>query len=185
MAPFYPLISAATAAAGLSYGDPATRAAYLARQYPGDTPDDARSMGSSQYGCLLHARACLREAGLDGTCLYRGKEIDVLRCAYAPYIGQIQGLIETLARHHGWYATDDLADVQPADLLVVGEGTSTHGLVVVGTDGATVYSVDGGQTDPQNAPHGTAIKACQRTLGARAGQGVWLGDRRVQCRIRL
>lgn len=187
MSPFYPLIHAAETAADLSYGDPKKRADYLAWLYPGDTPAHAAEMGASQYGCLLHARACLRACGLEGEVSYHGKTVDLLRCAYAPLIGQIGPMLLTLARTRGWLQSnsDDLHDIRPADIVIVGEGTTTHGLVVVATDGATIHSIDGGQTDPRNGGRGTAIRRCQRTIGTRAGRGVYLGDREVQWRIRL
>jgi hypothetical protein len=192
MAPFYPLIHAAESAVDLSYGDPATRDRYLAWLYPGDTPAHADEMGSQQYGCLLHARASLRACDLEGEVSYNGRTVDLLRCAYAPRIGQIGPMLLTLATVRGWLESnpDDLHDVRPADILIVGEGSQTHGLVVTAVDGATIYSVDGGQDDwgnlkPNGKPYGTAIRRCQRTIGTRAGRGVWLGDREIKWRIRL
>lgn len=181
--PNYMVSRAAETAVDLTYGDPETRARYLAWLYPGDTEAHARDMGSRQYGCLLHARACLREAGLDGTCRFGGREIDVLRCAYAPLLGQIGPMLQTLAMAHGWLETTDLLTVQPADILLIGEGMQTHGVVVVGVDGSTVHAVDGGQTDPMNGGRGTAIRRVVRTIGSRNGR-VWLGDREVKWRIR-
>lgn len=183
MSPNLLVIQAAESAVDLTYGDPETRPRYLAWTLPTDTPFDANDIGSKRYLCLLHARACLREAGLDGTCLYNGREIDVLRCAYAPLVGQIGPMLWTLAKARGWLETKDLLDVQPGDILVIGEGTKTHGVVVVGVDGSAVHAVDGGQVDAMNGGRGTAIRRCVRTIGSRNGQ-VWLGDKEVKWRIR-
>jgi hypothetical protein len=174
---------AAEEAVDLSYGDHETRARYLDWLYPADTPEHAKDMGSKQYGCLLHARACLREAGLDGSCRFGGREIDVLRCAYQPLMGQVAGMLQTLGMARGWLSTKDLIDVQPADILLIGDGAQTHGVVVVGVDGSTVHAVDGGQTDVMNGGKGTAIRRCVRTIGSRNGR-VYLGDREIKWRIR-
>lgn len=179
------IAQAAEARAGLSYSS--DRKAYAAWLFPTDTPAQADEMASSLYACLLHVRACLREVGLDGTCHYRGALVDVLREPYALHLGDIGPMLVTLARERGWYssAEADLLDLQAGDAVIVGTGTSTHGLVVTGFDGSTIYSVDGGQTDAGNHFRGTAILACKRPLWRRDVPGVYLGDRRVQCRIRL
>ena len=202
MSPFYPLIHAADSAAGLCYGDPAKREAYLAWQYPGDTAFAADDMGRGQYGCLLHARACLRACDLDGEADYHGKRIDLLRCAYFPLIGQIEGMLETLARARGWYSTTDLHDIRPADILLVGYGGQapkdpaerarwkatwggvTHGMVATAIDDNFLLSVDGGQLDEDNPPHGSAIAQCESRVEMRGTQ-VWIDGRRLRCRIRV
>lgn len=199
---YHPLIEAAESAADLSYGDPATRARYLAWLYPGDTPHDANDMGKGQYACLLHARACLRACDLEGEVSYRGRTVDLLRCSYKAYIGQIEGMLETLARARGWYETTDLHDVRPADILIVGYGGQApkdpteyarwkatwggvaHGMVVTATDGATIYHTDGGQTDVRNAGRGTAILRCESQLDVRGTQA-WIDGRRIRWRLRL
>ena len=92
-------------------------------------------------------------------------------------------MLWTLAKARGWLETKDLLDVQPGDILVIGEGTQTHGVVVVGVDGSTVHAVDGGQVDSRNGGKGTAIRRRVRTIGSRNGR-VWLGDKEVKWRIR-
>lgn len=202
MSPFLPLVHAAETAADLSYGARDKRAAYLAWLYPGDAAADAADMGSKQYACLLHARACLRACDLEGEVSYHGKTVDLLRCAYAPYIGQIEGMLETLARARGWYETTDLHEVRPADILIVGYGGSApkdpteyarwkatwggvaHGMVVTAVDGKTIFHTDGGQKDVRNAGRGTAILRCESQLSVRGTQA-WIDGRRVRCRIRL
>lgn len=120
---------------GASYSDPNRRAEYLAHQYPGDTPFNAREMGSYQSGCLLFARGCLahqrRADGspeIDGTITWRGKRIDALRAPYAApeLLGQIDGLLQEFASQRGLlvracHQRPDLPELLvPGDILAVG-----------------------------------------------------------------
>jgi hypothetical protein len=198
---------------GLSYGNKITRVAYLQHQYNGDVdakgnPNaNAYSMGSGQYGCQLHQRGALAHADVDGMIVYRGKSVDILRCPYADYIGQIDEMMQAFGKARGLLVSDPsaLGDAQIADLLVIGYGGSAptdpavkaswlaswggvaHGLVVTDVRGALIESSDGGQIDADNAGKGTAIKQCERSLVKRAN-GWWLEDargaRRINYRIR-
>lgn len=198
---------------GLSYGNLTTRLPYLKHCYGGDvTPQgnpnaDAQSMGSGQYACQLHQRGVLAEDEVDGMIVYRGKEVDILRCAYAPYIGQIDAMLQALGKARGLLVTggDALGDIQPADLVTIGMGGKApddpaekarwlaewggvaHGVFVTGVRGTTILCTDGGQQDPANVPHGTAIANCERYLVKRTN-GWWLADahgaKRINWRIR-
>jgi hypothetical protein len=206
------LVSTALSYQNFSYGDPDKRRAYLLHQYNGDVDDTgeptaaAKEFGKTQYGCLLHARGVLAENQVDGTIPFRGKLVDVLRCSYrVPYLGLVETMLQELARARGLLVMhtdqESIADVQPADLLVIGEGGQApadpaqrqvwlanaggvaHGVFVTGVDGQTIESVDGGGIDPLNSCHGSLIRRCVRTVGVRNGK-LWLNDRRISWRLR-
>ena len=204
---------------GLSYGDKSKRSAYAKAIHPFDDLAAAVQMASTQSACLLHARAILatqKDADgawcLPGEITLNGRRIDALRTPYAKTIGQIETLLTEWGRQHGYltpqfHRGDAQPDIRPGDLVMVGQGGSppkdatarqrwlqewggvAHGFVVVGTGGAEVMSVDGGQDDhanltPQGRPRPTAIRARTRTL-VRKASGWWLGDRRLAWRIRV
>lgn len=202
------LVARALQCPGLSYGNPATRAAYLALHYPGDTPKDAAEMGAKQSACMLFVRGLLAGDETDGMITYRGKLVDILRGPYAAYVGQIGPMLSTLGQQKKIITSEQAAfsDVQPADMIVIGQGGSApqdaaakaawlrdwggleHALFVTGFDGDVVESVDGGQTDPQNASRSTAVATRRRTLIKRNGV-LWLADdsgaaRRIGWRLR-
>lgn len=206
-------------AVGLSYGDPKKRTAYARAIHPFDDLAAAVQMASTQSACLLRARAILatQKDGDDAWCLpgeitLNGRKIDALRTPYAKTIGQIETLLTEWGRQHGYLTPDlwrgvDPPDIRPGDLVLVGQGGSppsdpvarakwlqewggvAHGFVVVGTGGAEVMSVDGGQDDHLNLdskgrPRPTAIRPRTRTL-VHKHNGWWLGDRRLNWRIRV
>lgn len=207
------LVARALECDGLSFGDLAKRPLYLLHQYNGDVTAEgsptaaATDMGRGQYGCILHGRGLLAEDEVDGTIVYHGKSMDILRCAYAPLIGQIEGMMQAFAKARRLLVDsgDDLSDIQPADLVVIGMGGQApsdpaakakwladwggvaHGVFVTGVSGDKIESVDGGQSDEKNPPHGSAIKRCERRLVKHAN-GWWLHDnhgaRRINWRLR-
>ena len=207
-------VMAALDTVGLSYGDPKKRPAYARAIHPFDDLAAAVQMASTQSACLLHARAILatQQDGDGAWCLpgeiaLNGRKVDALRTPYAKTLGQIETLLTEWGRQHGYltphfHRGDAQPDIRPGDLVMVGQGGSptrdkavraqwerewggvAHGFVVVGTGGAEVMSVDGGQTDTLNRGLPTAIRSRTRTL-VRKGNGWWLGDRRLNWRIRV
>lgn len=207
-------VMAALDTVGLSYGDPKKRPDYARAIHPFDDPAAAVQMASTQSACLLHARAILatQKDGGDAWCLpgeitLNGRRIDALRTPYAKTVGQIETLLTEWGRQHGYltdrfHRGDAQPDIRPGDIVLVGQGGSppsdpvarakwlqewggvAHGFVVVGTGGAEVMSVDGGQTDTLNRGLPTAIRPRTRTL-VRKANGWWLGDRRLSWRIRV
>ncbi len=199
---------------GLSYGDPKKRHKYARTIHPFDDLATAVQMASTQSACLLHARAILavQKDADDAWCLpgeitRNGRRVDALRTPYAQTLGQIETLLTEWGRQHGYLTPDpwrgvDPPDIRPGDIVLVGQGGSppkdavaraqwlqkwggvAHGFVVVGTGGAEVMSVDGGQPDPLNGNRPTAIRSRTRTL-VRKANGWWLGDRRLNWRIRV
>lgn len=204
---------------GLSYGDPKKRPEYARAIHPFDDLAAAVQMASTQSACLLHARAILatqKDADgawcLPGEIILNGRKVDALRTPYAKTLGQIETLLTEWGRQHGYLAAqfhrgDAQPDIRPGDLVLVGQGGSppkdrderarwerewggvAHGFVVVGTGGAEIMSVDGGQDDQLNLddkkrPRPTAIRSRTRTL-VRKANGWWLGDRRLNWRIRV
>ncbi len=118
---------------GLSFGNKATRRAYLLDCYPGDRdehgePDgNAVSMGAGQSSCLLHCRGVLAADECDGEVSWHGKALDVLRCPYhdPSVFTQIDGLLFELGRQKGVLVTaaagaDQLADIGPANIVTIG-----------------------------------------------------------------
>ncbi len=202
------LIAIADGCAGLSYGDPATRPRYLSHLYGGDSAFNANDMGRKQYGCMLTGRGHLAADETDGMILYHGKQVDILRCPYATYIGQIDEMLQAFAKARGLFVAtgDALGDIEPADYLVIGSGGIApkdaaakaswlaswggvaHGIFVTVVDGTSVRTIEGGKRDPKNSGYGTAIGACERTIRPRAN-GYWLEDgngdsRRINWRMR-
>jgi hypothetical protein len=171
----------ARACHGLCYGDPAKRAAYLEHQYRGDTPRNAASMGSSQSGCLLHIRGTLGLEGLDDDATFRGRLVDIFDGAYVDEIGMVEGLLLTWVQQRGGgalsYRGPERPELRTGEVVVIGEGLATHGLIVLEQDGDQVVSSDGGQPDGRNGGRPTAIAERTRTL-ARGPGGTWtLGGR--------
>lgn len=149
---------------------------------------------------------------LPGEITRNGRRIDAMRTPYAQTLGQIETLLTEWGRQYGYLTPDlwrgvDPPDIRPGDIVLVGQGGSApkdpavrakwlqewggvaHGFVVVGTGGDAVMSVDGGQDDLANLdskgrPRPTAIRSRTRTL-VRKGNGWWLGDRRLNWRIRV
>ncbi len=205
------LVAGALECKDLSFGNRATQRAYLLHQYRGDVDASgepnaaAKEMGKKQYGCLLHCRGVLGADETDGMMVYRGKTIDILRCAYAPLIGQIETMMKEFARARGLLVEHDdqdaISDIQPGDILLIGErgsapedaaeharwvrdaGGVAHGVFVTGVEGDTITSVDGGGSDPLNPPYGSLIRQCVRTVNVIRGKK-WLGDRRISWRLR-
>lgn len=151
---------------------------------------------------------------LDGLIRWRGGNLDALRTPYAKTIGLIESLLWELAKQRDWmlaslWQGDALADgtplppeLLPGDVVVVGNlgsppqlephrsqwqatwGGTIHGLVVERTQGATVVSIDGGQTDEGNGNRPTAIQRRERQL-VRKANGWWLGGRRLNWALRV
>lgn len=129
------VVALALSLEGASYGNATRRAEYLAHQYPGDTPFNAKDMGSHQSGCLLFARGCLahqrRADGspeIDGTITWNEQRLDALRAPYAApeLLGMIDGLLQELASQRGLLVRDcykrpDLPELlAPGDILAIG-----------------------------------------------------------------
>lgn len=119
-----------------SFGDKETCDRYLEVCFPGDTPADARSMGSRMYSCLMFARgiaARQKKADgspeIDGEILWRGKRIDALRCPYVQHIGMIENLLYEHARQHGGlkerlWLEPEAPVFEGGDVVVIGKGGS-------------------------------------------------------------
>lgn len=212
------LVARALSRQGQCYGAPDTRTPYLLGQYPGDVARSgmptaaAQDMGRRQSGCLLFGRGVLAADEVDGVVSWGGKPRDVLRESYASpaFLGKVEAMLLVLARARGclierMWTGDDLPDLRPADLLVIGQGGSpptdpaeerrwrlewggvAHGAFVVERSGYLVSSVDGGVADGANGGKPTAIRACARRLERRPN-GWWLcsasSDRRLNYVIR-
>ena len=187
---------------GLCYGDPAKRAAYRDFIYAFDGPH-ADEFASEMISCLMFAKALMAHNEVNGVITYRGVRRDVLHESYVNFIGQIDLLIQGLAKQNDLLVRSDDASayelraaIDPGSLVVHGAlgrlpkgekekaehlatwGGIAHGLVVTGVEGETVLSVDGGQLDELNKNRSTAIEARERDFSIRKGK-LWLGDRRV------
>lgn len=129
------IVAAALSYTGCSWGDPATRERYCKHMCPGDTPANARQMGSRQSACLLHCKAVLGEQRrgdgspeLDGTIMWKGRPVDLWTAPYAgPLLGTIEGLLFELGRQRGvlktrLYEGEAVPDLHPGDIVLVGQG---------------------------------------------------------------
>lgn len=194
---------------GLRYGDSSKRQAYKQQLFRFDKPSDQESMARVMISCMIFARSLMADNEVDGTITYRGRpRVDVLREPYAKHVGQIDDLVQELARQRGLrfrssdVTTDALeAMIEPGTLVVHGAGGSlptdialrqkhldewggiAHGLVVVDRKGDKLFSVDGGQLDLNNRDNNgrsrsTAIEDREREISVRNGK-LWVGDRRV------
>ena len=178
------IVNTALAQEGLSYG--ADRMPYLALCYAGDTAQDAAEMGRRQSSCGLVARGILRIAEVDGGLIWQGVAVDVLRDPYARLMQHgcyAITLLETLGRDRQlWVPAREGGDPQPGDIIVIGADTpgwggGEHVLTCVDRDGDLVESIDGGQTDPANGGHSTAVRKRQRTLVRVPGtEELWLAS---------
>ena len=196
------LVAMALEKVGLCYGDPAKRPAYRDFIYAFDG-DNADAFASKMISCLMFAKALLAHNEVNGVITYRAVRRDVLHESYANFIGQIDLLLQGLAKQNGLLVRNEdvsvetlRAAIEPGCLVVHGAGGQlpkeeparsqhiatwggiAHGLVATGVEGETVLSVDGGQLDPQNSNRSTAIAAREREFSVRKGK-LWLGDRRV------
>jgi len=200
------LVTRALMVEGLCYGDPQKRQAYKAHLFPGDSDQDADIFASGMASCLLHGRGLLAADEVDGVVRYHGQALDVLRGPYAAHIGEVEGLLQQLARARGLLVTslsppaDVEALLKPGAVLVHGQGGSlppagpgreallrawggvVHGLFVTGVEprkvGWVVESVDGGQVDLANRSRCTAIRKVSRLAVHRPDGSWWVGSRR-------
>lgn len=129
------IVATALSYTGCSWGDPAQRSRYCQHMYPGDTPANARQMGSKQSACLLHCKAVLGEQRrgdgspeLDGVIQWHGRPVDLWTAPYAgALLGTIEGLLFELGRQRGvlqtkLYEGEAVPDLRPSDIVLVGQG---------------------------------------------------------------
>jgi len=180
-------IDAARGLAGLSWGNPATRAEMARRLAPKDRPDDALAMSAAQSNCAIACCAALYETGIDGLVRgFRGKPVcDPLR---EPRVRRYDAVIYlgVLADQTGTKRAPCAgADLLPGSWLLIGggeaEGGPAHVVMVVGVrDDGTLDTVEGGKLDPGNPRTGaegcTAIKADRREVVAGPGGSWWVQD---------
>lgn len=164
------IVMIAEGADGLSYGtDPNGYSAFL---FESDSDAQALQMAAADYSCALTVRAICAKAGVDGSCHFEGRERDVLREPYAELTGLAVALLIELATARGlWSAHPTLADLQPGVVVLI--EAPDHVLTIVKRTeqgGAVILeSIEGGQTDPLNHGHGTAIH--RKTRYAEQGPG--------------
>jgi hypothetical protein len=173
------IVSYALTLEGLSFGD--TREKYIAVIYPFDNSAQARQMGATQESCGLTCEAILRASEVDGTCKLLGITRDHLRVPYASRLGTTVSMQEQLGHERGLWVSATQAgrpDIEAGDMVTIGGGAAfggtTHALTVtgVGTDGL-LETIEGGQPDPGNGGHCTAIRRKRREVYVRNG-GLWL-----------
>lgn len=138
--------------------------------YPHDTEKNAKDFAASQLSCALFGGAVLRLAGADE------RELDI---PYANQLGEAVTIIERIARRHGaWRDSGASGSPQPGDVAIIGynrlaswsRGGSPkefHVLVVTGTNGSGLWSVDGGQP---------GIREVERFIVRPGPRELWLGD---------
>lgn len=109
--------------------------------------------------------------GLVGEGLQRRVGLD-LASLYAPFVpGQaVSRMVGFATVCKAWRAPGPDRRPRPGDYLVVGSGLATHVRTVIGWEGDTCISVDGGQVDPQHGFLQCIRKA--RNEWAKIG-GVW------------
>lgn len=169
---------------------------YRGLLYVNDTEADARQFcfgftvngqfKPPQSGCMLYLLGLAQRTGRDGRILWRGRQIDPLYDPYASHIGLAPSLVEELGRQAGLLRDGTSApDIEMGAAVFVGGndglpperqiyGGLGHGFLVVGVrEDGTLDTVEGGQVDPGNGGHPTAVKACHRELYSRGG-GYWL-----------
>lgn len=187
------IVNAALTLAPISVGEDFE--GYRRIQYPFDTEADARSFCYGhpqhvppippQFGCGLFGAACLRAGEVDGTITWHGRRVDFLREPYKRFSGMIVVLLEELGHQRGLLGRGtslERPELLPGTILCVGGddglprerwawGGAAHVVVVTGLwpDG-TLETVEGGQIDPGNGHHGTAVLLKHRTL-YRRGRG--------------
>lgn len=180
---------AARRLAGLSWGDPKTRAEYSRLLAPWDSPERAEQMASCQSSCALTVMAALLIAEVDG--LVRGWRsrlaCDPLR---EPRWGQYDSItyLEHLALQRGLHrpAGRERPELWPGTYWRIGGsaelGGEAHVGLVVGPPDADGWfpTIEGGQLDiknPRPSPKNcTSIERKRRRL--EGGPGRWtLGGR--------
>lgn len=167
--------------AGLSWGNPGTRAEMARRLAPHDPPDRAEQMASAQSNCALACCAALFECGVDGLVrAWRGKNAcDPLR---EPRWKRYDGLmfLEQLARQRDAHRPigRDRPDILAGSWLLIGGGSGQGGaahivcVVDVEHDG-TLVTVEGGKSDPGNPR--TGAENCTRIAHDRRELYPWPG----------
>jgi|GEM_PF-5760706 len=180
-------IDAARSLAGLSWGNPATRAEMAQRLAPKDRPDDALAMSGAQSNCAIATCAALYETGVDGLVRgFRGKPAcDPLR---EPRVRRYDAVIYlgVLADQTGTRRAPCAgAEMLPGSWALIGgsdaDGGPAHVVMVTGVrEDGTLDTVEGGKLDPGNPRPGaegcTAIKTDHREIVPGKGGTWWLRD---------
>ena len=179
---------AALRRAGLSWGNPATRAAFvdcLPFRRGGDSEAHAQDMASSQYCCGTSTMGTLQECGFSGTVVrFRGRPTcDPLREPYAPHY-DAPVYLETLGQQRGLLQRPSKGEppaIRRGSVLEIGGGPAYGGAahivqVIDKRDDGTLDTIEGGKTDLKNASHGTLITEDHRELYQRADGSWWLRD---------
>lgn len=180
-------IDAARSLAGLSWGNPATRAEMAQRLAPKDRPDDALAMSSAQSNCAIACCAALYETGVDGLVRgFRGKPAcDPLR---EPRVRQYDAVIylgvladQTGTRRAPCAGAEMLAGSWVLIGGSVANGGGAHVVMVTGVrDDGTLDTVEGGKVDPGNPRTGaencTAILADHREIYRQSDGSYWMRD---------
>lgn len=165
------IVAAALPLEGLSYGSDPNR--YDAALFPTDTDVQAKQMGSIDYSCALTARAVCRMAEVDGRIQRHGRTVDVLREPYANLTALAVAILIELAQAHGlWNHAPTADDMQPGTVVIV--DAPVHVMTITGrseADGViALETIEGGNVDPQNANHGTAIRRKSRQVVTQGGK---------------
>lgn len=178
---------AARSLAGLSWGNPATRAQMAQRLAPKDRPDDALAMSAAQSNCAIATCAALYETGIDGLVRgFRGKPAcDPLR---EPRVRRYDAVIYlgVLADQTGTKRAPCAgADLLPGSWVLIGGGPAygggAHVVMVTGVrpDGS-LDTVEGGKLDPGNPRTGaekcTAILTDHREVYRERDGSFWMRD---------
>ncbi len=112
----------------------------LGRPYKYVNLGDGKFRTEGVSTCGLVAEGLQRRVGLD------------LAALYAPFVPghAVSRMVQFATTCKAWRAPGPDRRPRPGDYLVVGRGLATHVRTVIGWDGDTCISVDGGQVDPKH-----------------------------------
>lgn len=161
-------------------------ATFHARQWAFGYSDPQTGWHDPQSNCGLHILSCMQHEEVDGQVKFHGAERDWLRIPRAQIVGGNLGLLQELGQQRGLLRKPDhrRPHLAPGTVILIGgddgrpraewkHGGYAHALLVTGGDPAGVLETsEGGQLDPDNGQHLTAIRQKHREV-YEARRGSW------------
>lgn len=161
-------------------------ATFHVRQWAFGYHDERREWRPPQSNCGLHLLSCLQHEEVDGVIRWRGAERDWLRVPRAQIVGGAIDLLHEFGLQRGLLRKPDhrRPHLSAGTVILVGgddgrpraewrHGGLAHVLVVTGGEPTGVIETsEGGQIDPDNGQHPTAVRQRFREV-FEARRGSW------------
>jgi len=165
-------------------------AVFHAKQWAFGYHDERKEWKPPQSNCGLHILSCYEHEEVDGVVRWRGAERDWLRVPRAQIVGGVLDLLHEIGRQRGLLRKPDhrRPHLAAGTVLLVGgddgrpraewkHGGLAHVLMVTGGEPTGILETsEGGQTDPDNGHHPTAVRQLFREVHELRRGSWWLRD---------